>query len=281
MLYLEGYVYHIKDEYFKKVNDDKLMQNKENGQYRPTYFCLKDTSTSLLWVVPMSTKYEKYKQIAEKQKAKYGKSLGIVLGEYDGRKSVFLIQNMFPITENYLDHIHTRNGNPVPVKKSLQEIIKSRVKQTKILLSKGKKVVFSDVERLEKIMIEENKKAYQYYENIQAKIGENIKSTVHNGDRFSPQISLELTLKEYSFEDVQIATALAVNQNDIRFTQEVRNWALSFLTEEGIQLKNCDSSKMHPNVLNRFANVVIHKANEIKQQAEQDIYIEETYSKSR
>lgn len=36
MIYQEGYVYHIKDEYFKKVKDDKLMQNKENGVYRPS-----------------------------------------------------------------------------------------------------------------------------------------------------------------------------------------------------------------------------------------------------
>lgn len=31
MIYQEGYVYHIKDEYFEKAKDDKLMQNKENG----------------------------------------------------------------------------------------------------------------------------------------------------------------------------------------------------------------------------------------------------------
>lgn len=42
MLYKEGYVYHIKEEYFEKVNDSMLMQNKENGTYRPTFYCLKD-----------------------------------------------------------------------------------------------------------------------------------------------------------------------------------------------------------------------------------------------
>jgi hypothetical protein len=55
MLYKEGYVYHIKDEYFEKVNDDMLMQNKENGTYRPTFYCLKDAKTSLLWMVPLSS----------------------------------------------------------------------------------------------------------------------------------------------------------------------------------------------------------------------------------
>lgn len=43
MIYQEGYVYHIKDEYFEKVHDSSLMQNKENGTYRPTFYCLRDT----------------------------------------------------------------------------------------------------------------------------------------------------------------------------------------------------------------------------------------------
>ncbi|MCM1283773.1 MAG: hypothetical protein NC180_08525 [Muribaculaceae bacterium] len=42
MDYREGYVYHIKDEYFMKVNDPNLMQNKENGNYRPTFYCMRD-----------------------------------------------------------------------------------------------------------------------------------------------------------------------------------------------------------------------------------------------
>lgn len=41
MIYQEGYVYHIKDEYFEKVQDSRLMQNKENGTYRPTFYCLR------------------------------------------------------------------------------------------------------------------------------------------------------------------------------------------------------------------------------------------------
>lgn len=32
----EGYLYHIKDSFFKVVNDKELMGNHEKG--RPTYF---------------------------------------------------------------------------------------------------------------------------------------------------------------------------------------------------------------------------------------------------
>ena len=32
----EGYVYHIKDEYFNVIQDPTLMRNHENGKARPT-----------------------------------------------------------------------------------------------------------------------------------------------------------------------------------------------------------------------------------------------------
>jgi hypothetical protein len=118
-MFQEGYAYHIKDSYFTLVNDPALMQNKEDGTYRPTFYCMKDEKTALLWVVPMSTRIEKYKAILQKQAARYGKCLTIVLGKFDGKDCAFLLQNMFPITEEYLDHIHTKNGNPVPVKYTL------------------------------------------------------------------------------------------------------------------------------------------------------------------
>lgn len=156
MKFQEGYVYHINDEYFAKVQDDKLMQNKENGTYRPTFFCIEDRKhPGLLWVVPMSTKIEKFESIRNKQIDKYGHCLSIVIGEYDGRQAAFLLQNMFPITETYLDHIHTRNGNPVPVKHSIAAEVRTNMQQLRQLIYRGKKVVFPDVCRLEALMLSE------------------------------------------------------------------------------------------------------------------------------
>lgn len=155
MLFQKGYVYHIKDEYFNIVNDSKLMQNKENGNYRPTYYCMKDVKTSLLWVVPMSTQAEKYQKLYNEKCARYGKCDTIVLANYDGKRAAFLLQNMFPITEKYLDHIHTRNNNPVPVSMSIQKEIESKMKRIFVLQRKGKKLVFPDIIRLESIMLHE------------------------------------------------------------------------------------------------------------------------------
>ena len=155
MIYLDGYVYHIKDEYFTKVQDDMLMQNKEDGNYRPTYYALKDYSTSLLWMIPMSAKYYKYKAIHDKQVQKYGRCLTIVLGEYGDVPAAFLLQNMFPVTPHYLDHVHTKNGNPLPVKYSIQQSILTKMKQTKQIHARGRKIVFTDIDRLQRLMLEE------------------------------------------------------------------------------------------------------------------------------
>lgn len=139
MLYQEGYVYHIKDEYFQKVNDPNLMQNKENGNYRPTFYCLQDDTTNLLWMVPLSSRVDKFQSLHDKQVNKYGNCLTIVMGEYDGTKAAFLLQNIFPITEYYLDHIHTRNNNPVPVKHSIQVEVQRKMKRILQLHARGKK----------------------------------------------------------------------------------------------------------------------------------------------
>ena len=155
MDYKEGYVYHIKDEYFTKVKDPNLMQNKENGNYRPTFYCIRDERTSLLWLVPLSSRVEKFQTIYDRQMAKYGNCLTIVMGEYDGKQAAFLLQNMFPITEKYLDHIHTRNNNPVPVRYSIQTEIRTKMKRILQLHSRGKKIVFPDISRLERLMLEE------------------------------------------------------------------------------------------------------------------------------
>ena len=86
-----GYVYHIKDTYFDVVRDDKLMQNYEGGAYRPTYFCVKDEKTELLWVIPMSSRAEKYKAYMQKDIDRYGVCLKIVIGEYTNVTAVFLL----------------------------------------------------------------------------------------------------------------------------------------------------------------------------------------------
>ena len=72
-----GYIYHIKDEFFDKINDKGLMINNENGRARPTYFTIKDKD--ILWFIPLSTKVDKYKKIVDSKVKKYGKCNTIMI----------------------------------------------------------------------------------------------------------------------------------------------------------------------------------------------------------
>jgi len=150
-----GYVYHIKDSYFEIAKDDKLMRNYEGGAYRPTYFCLKDEKMGLLWVIPMSTRIDKYQAIIDKEAQWHGKCLKIHIGEYAGKQNAFLFQNMFPILPGYIDHIHKIKQNPVPVSDKLQTILDRNYREVLRLHRRGAKVVFPDISRLEKLMMDE------------------------------------------------------------------------------------------------------------------------------
>lgn len=135
----QGYVYHIKSEYFKFVNDDKLMKNHEGNSTRPNYFCIKVKDDKIMWFIPMSSKIEKYKAIVEDKMNKYKKCDTIVIGNYRGRDYAFLIQNIFPITEKYIDHIDTVNGKALQVPSKTQRQILEKVNRIFKLKSKRNK----------------------------------------------------------------------------------------------------------------------------------------------
>lgn len=118
----QGYSYHIKDSFFEYIGDSFLMSNKDYKNYRPHYYAINDPKyANILWMIPISSRIEKYKKIIESKINKNGKCNTIVIGRFGGRESAFLIQNAFPIKEKYLDHIHTIEGNAIKVHKKLDK----------------------------------------------------------------------------------------------------------------------------------------------------------------
>ena len=100
------------------------MENKSFGTKRPTYFCFRDKmNTEILWFVPMSTKYEKYLKINEdiKQKINREPNNFVFARNVGGKKAVFLIQNMFPTLEKYIDREYTRQGMTIKIPKSVKK----------------------------------------------------------------------------------------------------------------------------------------------------------------
>jgi hypothetical protein len=102
--------YIIQDKFFEDMSDPYLKGNKAGN--RPHYYCMEDTSTGIFWMIPLSSRIEKYKRIMEK-KEKAGKPCDIlhIVKMDDDRESAFLIQDIFPITEEYIEREYTIAGN--------------------------------------------------------------------------------------------------------------------------------------------------------------------------
>lgn len=102
--------YIIKDRFFQDMADPYLKGNK--GENRPHYYCFEDAQEGIYWMIPLSSRIEKYQKIVEK-KEKANKSCDIIhiATLDDNRQSAFLIQDMFPITLDYIEREYTLAGN--------------------------------------------------------------------------------------------------------------------------------------------------------------------------
>ena len=155
---LIGKSYHIKDSFFTLVNDSKLMTNKESGNYRPHFFFFADPTTEgIYWAVPQSSKVAKYRAIIQQKMTKHGKCNTIVIGSFAGTDNAFLIQNMFPSIEKYVDHEHTVGGVGVNIHNSLSTEIISNAMEVLSLHRRGYKLIFPDVNKIYELMKNELK----------------------------------------------------------------------------------------------------------------------------
>ena len=69
-----GCFYFIKDSFFDVIDDPELMQNKENGNKRPCYYCFKSKEyNNIIWFIPVSTKVDKYQRIYDNKIKKTNK----------------------------------------------------------------------------------------------------------------------------------------------------------------------------------------------------------------
>lgn len=148
-----GYIYHIKDEFFEKVNNSGVMINHENGRTRPTYFTIKDKS--ILWFIPLSSKVNKYKPIVETKIRKYGNCKSIMIRRIANKESVILLQNAFPTLEKYIDHPHTINGKPVKVSDNLKADILENFNSLLALKKQGINLFFTDIDGIKQKMLDE------------------------------------------------------------------------------------------------------------------------------
>lgn len=102
--------YIISDDFFKDMSDPYLRGNKNEN--RPHYYCFEDTRMGIYWMIPMSTRVEKYrnKMICRINKGMPCDILHIAKLD-NGKENVFLIQDMFPVTKEYVEREYTIQEN--------------------------------------------------------------------------------------------------------------------------------------------------------------------------
>ena len=148
-----GYLYHIKDEFFDKINNKGLMINHENGHSRPSYLAIKDND--ILWFIPLSTKVDKYKAIIEKKVKKYGSCRTILIKRIAEREQAILIQNAFPTLEKYIQSRHTIDGKLVRISTAVEREIIDDFKYMLSLKENGLNLFFTDIDKIKAQMLEE------------------------------------------------------------------------------------------------------------------------------
>ncbi|MEG2039240.1 MAG: hypothetical protein RRZ73_05890 [Oscillospiraceae bacterium] len=129
-------LYNVQDEYFETFKSDFLPDNKqENRPYYVTYI----DNDNIIWLIPLSSQVESYKIKIEKNMKKHGKCLFYHIGIVAGKERVFLIGNMFPVTDKYIKKEYTLIGKHYVVgNKSLIKELHSKATKYLRLVADGK-----------------------------------------------------------------------------------------------------------------------------------------------
>ncbi len=146
----ESQLYFLSDQYYIDFPDDKLMKNKDmiDGvpHNRPCFFAFRDSKLSeIYWIIPISSKYEKFKRIEQEKIRKYGHCNTIRFGMVLGRNTAFLIQNMCPATESYLTAYIDKNNHPICIDDRIAADVEKNARDVLAIAKRGAKVIFPDV----------------------------------------------------------------------------------------------------------------------------------------
>ena len=95
----------------------------------------------------MSTKYEKDLKVYEEIKNKKGLEPNnfVFARNLAGKKAVFLIQNMFPTIEKYIEQEYKRAGISIKVPKAVKEEIDRKTRDIFALTNKGIVATFTNL----------------------------------------------------------------------------------------------------------------------------------------
>lgn len=151
----------LTNQYFIDFPDDRLMKNKEIiggvSHDRPCFFAIQDKLDSrIAWLVPISSKVEKYREHYQRKVEKYGYCSSIRFGILLGAETAFLVQNMCPVIDKYINNVYIdKNRVPIRVDGRLEADIVKNARKTLSDYFRGKPVIFPDVRYIKQQLVKQ------------------------------------------------------------------------------------------------------------------------------
>nr|WP_172685222.1 hypothetical protein [Planococcus citreus] len=154
----ENNFYFLKLKYHELMDEKtikhKKFQSGQSGEEEdsvPCFIAIYDKATDLYWGIPISSQVPKYKRIYQQKVEKYGVCDTLVFGEVLGYEKAFLIQNILPVSEEFIARQYVdRFKKGVQVEEELSKELVTKTKKVLALQKKGMKLIFGDVFEMQK-----------------------------------------------------------------------------------------------------------------------------------
>ena len=145
----KGHFYFLTPEFYLTFQDMGLM----NDENRPAMMSFYDKGTGFYWLIPISSRVEKYERTYAQKMKKYGLCDTIVFGDVLGVRKAFLIQNMFPVTPEFILNEYLSNNESVRIATPVEEEIIIKAKKV-LALSRYKKagLLFTNISKMTEIL---------------------------------------------------------------------------------------------------------------------------------
>ena len=147
-----GHFYFLKPDYSTQFEFSHFMNNHEDERNRPYFCAFKDKD--LYWLIPISSKLAKFERVYRNKIDKYGKCDTIDFCDVLGHRKAFLIQNMCPVTPEYITNEYCdADSHLVQIADKSRKRIASKAKKVLALHRKGYNLIFGDVFTIEKELL--------------------------------------------------------------------------------------------------------------------------------
>lgn len=148
-----GRFYFLDSKYYQDFPDPYLMQDSD----RPCFYAFMDAQTGIYWMIPFSSRVEKYRKIYQNKVNKYGVCDTIVFGKVLGHEKAFLVQNLCPVTDEYIlnEYIDLAANVPVRLNGAFEQRLIKKASKVLALQRRGIKLIFPDVLQIEQKLLKQ------------------------------------------------------------------------------------------------------------------------------